>query len=113
MNTPVREGETIEGSRTMRNRPYPTSATVRVECPVLSACSGTWLARPFESLCPVHVARRSAKPTTYMVQYRPLVGEAAKMREAGVDKLSLLAASSSTSPLVSGRATFLPTSEPR
>ena len=23
MNTPVREGETIEGSRTMRNRPYP------------------------------------------------------------------------------------------
>ena len=22
MNTPVREGETIEGSRTMRNRPY-------------------------------------------------------------------------------------------
>ena len=57
MNTRVREGETIEGSRAMRNRPYPTSATVRVECPVLSACSGTWLARPFESLCPVHVAR--------------------------------------------------------
>ena len=23
MNIPVREGETIEGSRTMRNRPYP------------------------------------------------------------------------------------------
>ena len=23
MNTPGREGETIEGSRTMRNRPYP------------------------------------------------------------------------------------------
>ena len=23
MNTPVREGETIEGSRTLRNRPYP------------------------------------------------------------------------------------------
>ena len=23
MNTPVRVGETIEGSRTMRNRPYP------------------------------------------------------------------------------------------
>ena len=23
MNTPVREGETIEGSRTTRNRPYP------------------------------------------------------------------------------------------
>ena len=23
MNTPVREGETVEGSRTMRNRPYP------------------------------------------------------------------------------------------
>ena len=23
MTTPVREGETIEGSRTMRNRPYP------------------------------------------------------------------------------------------
>ena len=23
MNTPVREGETIEGSRTRRNRPYP------------------------------------------------------------------------------------------
>jgi len=23
MKTPVREGETIEGSRTMRNRPYP------------------------------------------------------------------------------------------
>jgi len=23
MNTPVREGETLEGSRTMRNRPYP------------------------------------------------------------------------------------------
>ena len=23
MNTPVREGETIEGSRTMRKRPYP------------------------------------------------------------------------------------------
>ena len=28
MNTPVREGETIEGSRTMRNRPYPASAQV-------------------------------------------------------------------------------------
>ena len=26
MNTPVREGETIEGSRTMRNRPYPVSS---------------------------------------------------------------------------------------
>ena len=23
MNTPVREGETTEGPRTMRNRPYP------------------------------------------------------------------------------------------
>ena len=34
MNTPVREGETIEGSRTMRNRPYPvlkcSSGNVRV-----------------------------------------------------------------------------------
>ena len=32
MNTPVREGETIEGSRTMRNRPYQVlkcSSTVR------------------------------------------------------------------------------------
>ena len=28
MNTPVREGETIEGSRTMRNRPYLSSAQV-------------------------------------------------------------------------------------
>ena len=25
MNTPVREGETIEGSHTMRNRPYPSA----------------------------------------------------------------------------------------
>ena len=33
MNTPVREGETIEGSRTMRNRPYPV-----LKC---SSCTGS------------------------------------------------------------------------
>ena len=44
---------------------------------------------------------------------RTMDADLAALREAGVDKLSLLAASSSNSPLVSGRATFLPTSEPR
>ena len=31
MNTPVREGETIEGSRTMRNRPYPVLKCARAQ----------------------------------------------------------------------------------
>ena len=33
MNTPVREGETIEGSRTMRNRPYQV-----LKIPEISSC---------------------------------------------------------------------------
>ena len=39
MNTPVREGETIEGSRTMRNRPYPVlkCSRPRVEAALLWA----------------------------------------------------------------------------
>ena len=36
MNTPVREGETIEGSRTMRNRPYQV-----LKCSTTS-CRGAW-----------------------------------------------------------------------
>jgi len=32
MNTPVREGETIEGSRTMRNRPYPVLKCSSLVC---------------------------------------------------------------------------------
>ena len=44
MNTPVREGETIEGSRTMRNRPYPV-----LKCStkplIQSTTLGTGLAR--------------------------------------------------------------------
>ena len=41
MNTPVREGETIEGSRTMRNRPYQ----------VLKCSTHQQLFRKFERAC--------------------------------------------------------------
>ena len=34
-HTPVREGETIEGSRTMRNRPYPV-----LKCSMLRSVRG-------------------------------------------------------------------------
>ena len=37
MNTPVREGETIEGSRTMRNRPYPVLKCSSRHCSVGAA----------------------------------------------------------------------------
>ena len=36
MNTPVREGETIEGSRTTRNRPYPVTTSAQVLKPAAS-----------------------------------------------------------------------------
>ena len=36
MTTPVREGETIEGSRTMRNRPYPVLKCSSNWCIMLS-----------------------------------------------------------------------------
>ena len=38
MNTPVREGETIEGSRTMRNRPYPV-----LKCSSIDLTLKSWL----------------------------------------------------------------------
>ena len=37
MNTPVRVGETIEGSRTMRNRPYPVLKCSSKYSPVSAA----------------------------------------------------------------------------
>ena len=44
MNTPVREGETIEGSRTMRNRPYPVlkCSSCRALHPYLENPGYTW-----------------------------------------------------------------------
>ena len=41
MNTPVRVGETIEGSRTMRNRPYP----------VLKCSRATYIAKMYRAPC--------------------------------------------------------------
>ena len=41
MNTPVREGETIEGSRTTRNRPYPVLKCSRVTAN-LEMCTLGW-----------------------------------------------------------------------
>ena len=81
MNTPVRVGETIEGSRTMRNRPYPVLkcskkflamptpprrrsrrlATAAAAAPSPEKPPPTRL--PVHSFCPPHFARRKKGAT--------------------------------------------------
>ena len=55
MNTPVREDETIEGSRTMRNRPYQVLKSSREK---IQACHRRTQTRPS-----CHVSRDMALPS--------------------------------------------------
>ena len=77
MNTPVREGETIEGSRTTRNRPYPVLKCSRSRresfCGVGVRNNGTgWLF----SLSPLLALSMSCArcPTPFAQQHLKLLG---------------------------------------
>ena len=67
MNIPVREGETIEGSRTTRNRPYPVlkcSKQRHGERDVSTSDTRVKLCRPFGDALPVTemASRPPARP---------------------------------------------------
>ena len=72
MNTPVREGETIEGSRTMRNRPYPvlkcSSAQVRVVAEPASVRRRRALRAGARRTTPLAAGRRHSLPRTKLVR---------------------------------------------
>ena len=62
MNTPVREGETIEGSRTMRNRPYPVLKCSRARMGRRAGLVGHRLARRVNLLDDNHLCAEARIP---------------------------------------------------